>query len=94
MCRMNTDRVLPEGFVSPYRLAGCQDGSAVLLALSGGSDSASLLDMLVSSGCRVECAHLNHMIRGETALRDEKFCISLGEKYGVPVHVGRIDVPA
>lgn len=94
MCRMNTDRVLPEGFVSPYRLAGCQDGSAVLLALSGGSDSASLLDMLVSSGCRVECAHLNHMIRGETALRDEKFCLALGEKYGVPVHVGRIDVPA
>ena len=49
----------------------------VTVALSGGADSVSLLNVLVSLkdklNINVSAAHLNHMIRGEEADRDEKF---------------------
>ncbi len=92
--KSNNIRALPKGFVSPISLAGCGAGDRVLLALSGGPDSSALLDMLISAGVSVECAHLDHMIRGEAARRDAEFCRSLGVRYGVPVHVGQADVPA
>lgn len=73
-----------------------KDGSKILLGLSGGADSVVTLDLLCKlkehRDIHIEAAHINHMIR-KTALRDEQFCIELCEKYGVRLHVKRIDVP-
>ena len=70
----------------------------VTVALSGGADSVSLLNVLVSLkdklNINVSAAHLNHMIRGEEADRDEKFAKICCEKLGVPFLCERIDVPA
>ena len=69
----------------------------VTVALSGGADSVSLLNVLVSLkdklNINVSAAHLNHMIRGEEAIRDEEFARICCEKLGVPFFCERIDVP-
>lgn len=85
---------LPAGFVPPWELAAMEKGERVLLAFSGGADSSALLDMLMHAGAAVECAHLDHMIRGAEAERDAEFCARAAERYGVPIHIGHADVPA
>lgn len=70
----------------------------VTVALSGGADSVSLLNVLVSLkdklNINVSAAHLNHMIRDKEADRDEEFARRCCEKLGVPFFCERIDVPA
>lgn len=83
---------LPRGFTPPQEMTDMAEGERVLLALSGGADSAALLDMLCRAGCEVECAHLNHMIRGAAADRDEAFCKALAESRKLEFHSARIDV--
>ena len=55
-----------------------QKGDSVIVALSGGADSAALLYILVSLkekyNLKLYAAHLNHQLRGDEALRDENFC--------------------
>ncbi len=69
-------------------------GDKVLVALSGGADSVSLLVALKSIGQYELCAaHLNHGIRGEEADRDEDFCRSLCEKLNVEFFCEKSDVP-
>lgn len=74
-------------------------GSSVTVALSGGADSMALLHVLLmlkdELGIRsIEAAHLNHMIRGEEADRDESFVREACVRLGVRLHVRREDVPA
>ena len=72
-------------------------GKHVLAALSGGADSVALLILL----CRardagmlgVSAAHFEHGIRGEESERDLAFCQKLCERMGVPLSIGRADVP-
>ena len=70
----------------------------VLLGLSGGADSSCLLVLLhrfcTENSVRLEAAHVNHMIRGEEADRDESFCRERCRELGVPLSVLRADVPA
>ena len=70
----------------------------VIVALSGGSDSMTLLHMLCSLrdeyGFTLEAAHVNHGIRGKSADRDEEFSSKACEKLGVECHILRADVPA
>lgn len=67
--------------------------SYLAVALSGGADSVALLDILQCGGYRVCAIHINHMIRGEEADRDEDFCRELCKKRSVPFFCHRIDVP-
>ena len=71
-------------------------GSHVLIGLSGGADSVALTlglnELKDEMGFNISCAHVNHMLRGEEAMRDEEFCRTLCEKYSVMFHVKRIDV--
>ena len=74
----------------------------IVLAISGGIDSATLLHMIANdaNGFRSHLfpnnnwpgdfvvAHFNHGIRGAEANRDEAFVKTLGDKYGVGVVVG------
>jgi len=73
---------------------GCSADEPVLLGLSGGSDSVSLLDMLLKDGINVCAAHLNHGIRGDEAERDLTFCRKLCESRGVRLFDRTLDVPA
>ncbi len=70
----------------------------VLVALSGGKDSVSLLYALVrlSShlGISVFAFHLNHGIRGEEADADEAFSEKLCQRLAVPFLSAFADVPA
>ncbi len=73
------------------------ENDSILVALSGGADSVSLLMLLLmikdEYKLHIEAAHVNHMIRKE-AENDEKFCRMLCEKNGVPFHFKRVDIPA
>lgn len=69
----------------------------ITVALSGGADSMSLLyallDIKDELGVTVNAAHLNHMIRGDEADRDEVFVKAECEKLGVALLTERADIP-
>lgn len=70
----------------------------VLVAFSGGADSSLLLHLLnkylCGSGTKLAAAHLNHMIRGDEALRDESFSAETAKKLGIEMYVKRVDIPS
>ena len=73
------------------------ESDRVLVALSGGSDSALLLRVLCilskKLGFTVAAAHVNHKLR-KTADRDEEFSKNLCTELGVEYYVKRADVKA
>ena len=96
---MNTSKTnLPKGFSSPHTIAEMPTDTAVLVAFSGGADSSALLDMMCKyaseHGTRIYAAHVNHMLRGDEADRDEAFCRQVAERYGIELFVCRRNVRA
>lgn len=73
-------------------------GDRIIVALSGGADSVSLLCVLNSLKTELdfslEAVHINHCIRGTESDDDEEFCDSLCRKLGIPFKVYRLDIPA
>lgn len=73
------------------------EGDAVVVGLSGGCDSVCLflflLDVAEELKLDIAALHVNHMIRGKEAERDENFVRKLCEDFGVPFKVKKIDVP-
>ena len=73
-------------------------GRTVIVGLSGGADSMSLLNVLYELReeykIKLIACHVNHGIRGENADRDEAFVKSECEKLDVELHVLHADVPA
>jgi len=65
----------------------------VLVALSGGADSVVLLHVLKGLGYKLSAAHINPMIRGDEALRDERFVIDLCEELEVPLKIYHKNCP-
>ncbi|MBR1739583.1 MAG: tRNA lysidine(34) synthetase TilS [Ruminococcus sp.] len=78
--------------IERYKMA--DKSECLLVGLSGGADSTSLLLCLKALGFRVKACHVNHCIRGEESDRDEEFCARLCERIGVELTAVRIDVPA
>ena len=77
----------------------CNPTDLVLVALSGGADSTALLlsmhALLLEGKIRgLFAAHLNHGIRGESALRDQRFCEALCERLSIPLATEKANVPA
>ncbi len=68
----------------------------VLAAVSGGSDSISLvLSLLVLKDkykIKIGIAHLNHMLRGEESLRDETFVEKFAKELALPFFCRQVDV--
>ena len=68
-----------------------------MVAVSGGADSVSLLDILHSLSeerLKLVVAHLNHRLRGEESDGDEAFVAALAQRYGLPFVCERVDVAA
>ena len=69
-----------------------QKSERVLVGLSGGADSVSLLLCLKRLGYNLAACHINHQLRGDESVRDEQFCIELCSKLDIEIFVHRIDV--
>lgn len=73
-------------------------GRKVAVALSGGADSVFLLNALHEAakqkGFELIAIHVNHMIRGTEADRDENFCREMCKHLGVEFFCVRRNVPA
>ena len=67
------------------------DGTAVLLAVSGGRDSVAMVDLFHRAGIPFEVAHCNFNLRPGDCDRDEAFVRQLADRYGVHCHVARFD---
>jgi len=66
----------------------------LLVAVSGGIDSTSLLHALLQSGHRkLTILHLNHAIRGRASAADAAFVKSLARRLALPIITARTDVP-
>lgn len=72
-------------------------GERVVCAVSGGADSVGMLCALrlLSDELKISlfACHLNHGLRGEESLRDEKFVSDLCERLGIPLYIERVEIP-
>jgi tRNA(Ile)-lysidine synthase len=62
-------------------------GEPLLVLLSGGADSVCLLDVARELRADLRALHVNHGLRGEESAADERFCVELCERLGVPLVV-------
>ncbi|MBE6551093.1 MAG: tRNA lysidine(34) synthetase TilS [Ruminococcaceae bacterium] len=92
-----SDELIEKAISTIEECSMLERGSKILIALSGGKDSVCLTDILskISEkyGISLGACHLNHMIRGEEALRDEGFSRKLCEGYGIEFFAKRVDIP-
>lgn len=63
----------------------------ILVALSGGADSVSLLLSLRAEKTPVIAAHCNFHLRGAESDRDERFVTELCQKYGIRLFIKHFD---
>lgn len=70
----------------------------VVVGVSGGVDSLCLLHVLLRLApeldVRLHVGHLEHGIRGRESEEDARYVAELSAEWGVPISVGRADVPA
>ncbi|HAA75153.1 TPA: tRNA lysidine(34) synthetase TilS [Candidatus Latescibacteria bacterium] len=87
------DRV--DRFLNTCRMTEPSD--TVLVAVSGGLDSVSLLAALRSLAerrdLRLHVAHLDHGIRGSASAGDAAFVLELADRYDLPCHSEAVDTP-
>lgn len=73
------------------------ENKRILVGLSGGADSVTLLRVLCALskkyGFSIAACHINHMIRGKEADRDQSFAEALCRKLGVEMYAKGFDVP-
>lgn len=85
-----------EKFVRTHRML--PDSGLVLCAVSGGKDSMCLLfwlrELSKKYGYTVAAAHFNHMLRPQTAERDEVFVREYCAALDIPFYAGRGDTAA
>lgn len=71
-------------------------GDKVIIGLSGGPDSTALIHILSTLrdlyNIDLFAVHINHMIRGKEAVRDEEYAKSLAESFSIPFYLKRVDV--
>lgn len=71
-------------------------GEGVIVGISGGYDSVCLLHILYSVstelGIKIYPVHVNHMLRGDEAIRDENFVRNFCSSLGLEVYVKHIDI--
>jgi len=74
-----------------------QRGDKIIVCVSGGPDSACLLDVLAFLAPKYDfslrIAHVNYGLRGKDSDADEVFVRSLAKKYNLPLNVIRANKP-
>src|SRR5262249_36876898 len=86
-----------------------EGGNRAVVAVSGGPDSVTLLDLLVrmnapsarrrasspsSTSLELHVAHLDHRLRGSESAEDARFVRALAERRGLKVSIGSADIRA
>lgn len=90
--------VLEIRLASALAIMGLGRSSTVVVGVSGGADSMSLLDGLCRARDtgqgpeKIIVAHLNHQLRGSAADEDESFVRVESERYGVECEVERLPI--
>lgn len=73
-----------------------EDGDRIVVGFSGGPDSVFLVEMLLKLkemiNFNMVLVHINHLLRGEDAQRDEDFSINYGKEKGLEVFSRKIDI--
>jgi tRNA(Ile)-lysidine synthase len=81
-------------FIRRYQLV--VQGQSVLLAVSGGVDSMVMLHLFSrlreQLRLRLSIIHINHQLRGEESMGDEKFVMEMSDFYHIPFYCERINV--
>jgi tRNA(Ile)-lysidine synthase len=73
-------------------------GGGILIAVSGGADSLSLLYVLKTLqtegrlSASLVCAHINHRLRGQSGDADERFVVERTTELGLPVATRAVNV--
>ncbi len=82
--------------ISDYNMINA--GDAVVIALSGGADSVSLLCALNTLSeelsFTLSACHVNHNLRGDESDGDMRFCVELCSRLNVPLEVLNVGVKA
>lgn len=72
------------------------NGNNVIVGLSGGADSVCLLMVLKELSAQIcfslYAVHVNHCLRGEESMRDERFCTELCRQLDIPLEICTVDV--
>lgn len=80
-------------FVLRHSLVAPQQ--SILLAVSGGNDSMVLLDLFARFReqwkLRLSVIHVNHQLRGEESMEDERFVRRTASEYGLPLLCERVE---
>ena len=76
--------------IAKYAMLEVED--RVLVGVSGGGDSVSLVLVLKELGYKTGIGHLNHGLRGIESDDDERFVSELASKLGVPFYSHRISI--
>lgn len=73
-----------------------QHGDSIVVGVSGGPDSMCLLHILLSMkndfNLKLYAVHINHLLRGEEAERDETYTQNWCMSHDIPIFVRKIDV--
>ncbi len=79
-------------FIAQHKLCSKQD--KLLLAVSGGTDSMVLCDLVIKSGFAFGIAHCNFNLRGAESLGDETFVEQYAHAQKIQFHLTRFDTKA
>ena len=78
-----------DSFFKKWKMA--QEGDSILLGISGGADSICLARYFLAKremmSLKLYAVHINHMLRGEEARRDEEFVRSFCKQFALPLDV-------
>lgn len=80
-----------EKTIVKYNMLNCT-GERILAGLSGGADSVSLVLVLKKLGYDVYAIHINHNLRGEESMRDERFCEDFCKNHNISYAQKSVDV--
>ena len=78
-----------DSFLKKWKMV--QQGDSILLGISGGADSICLARYFLARreafSLKLYAVHINHMLRGDEAKRDEEFVRDFCHKWNVPLNV-------